>query len=567
MPNGVAPQPTDFTYNFVNDFLGGVNSYFPPNKLGDNFLTQAQNALINENGILTRRYGITKIGTLTYTGTVNQGQRMIVAGADTRRRIWVIGGARGAPGSAGSKLRTWNGSAWQTPATNDGFSGFFAVDEINMTWLRGSDNTEYIYAVSAGESSSRRWTIPASGSSPVGEVLAAATSSNPPANARYILNAFGRVWTSGMNVIATRDLLTWSAVYTTDSAQLGNETWDQVRNWHGFGSVTGENITGMARYRQNMLLIGQVKSLNLFQVGSGSVNLDSQSTVLSGDIGVGSHRSIANVGEDLLFVDQHGDVRSIQLIVAEAGAFAKQVPLSLPIKDQTSLVTGSTVALSSAAYFEGNYWLSFKQSDGTYKLYIYNAALRHWTGPMVLKDSAGTQLDIHDITVGVGTPGAADYGINRTHTLYFLCHDGTTSTTALQVYKYDNTVTQDAGATDISMEVITKAQDFGFPHQDKEYRWAEVTFKNVTGSTGTVDLYARTERRGGNVWTGFDDWILLHSFDYTGTTGDISWERFSLRALPRSRLLQFKITCDDANTQPEIIRLIVNGHAYDPEDG
>jgi hypothetical protein len=181
-------------------------------------------------------------------------------------------------------------------------------------------------------------------------------------------------------------------------------------------------------------------------------------------------------------------------------------------------------------------------------------------------NSAGDQLKVQAMVAAWGDPGTADLA-NRAQHLYFLTAEQMqkSGTDNMQVYELDEDAVVDDSAAAIDMEVITKANDFGVPHQDKEYRWGEITFKKKTGATGYFKLDARTERREGNKYSGFGDWIPVGSFDYTD--GDeILWERFSLRSLPRSRLLQFRITCSDLITQPEIISLIISGHIFDAED-
>ena len=63
-------QEEDFYFN-IDDFLGGVNTLIPPNKGGVNFLVSGQNVIIKESGVVTRRSGISKIGSidLGYVGS------------------------------------------------------------------------------------------------------------------------------------------------------------------------------------------------------------------------------------------------------------------------------------------------------------------------------------------------------------------------------------------------------------------------------------------------------------------------------------------------------------------
>ncbi|MHA2263670.1 MAG: hypothetical protein ACXAEN_14840 [Candidatus Thorarchaeota archaeon] len=539
-----------FTVNVADNFLG----------VGNNFMVSAQNAIVNESGVLTRRPGVTRVGTIS-TGFPTEAYIILSAGVGTNRKLYIVTAA-----ATSMQLKAWDGSNWLSGTPTFAFSGA-VPEELSLCWFRENDLTENVLLSVPFFSNSYAFPIGGVGVAPPGAGLSSVVNTNPPGNIRYTINAFGRIWAAGVNVEADRDILYYTAFYSDDNEIPGNETWDQDNNWEAFGTVTGESITAISKYKQNMILVGQQKSLSVAAVGTGSQGLDLQSMAISNDIGVGSQKSVQNVGEDIYFMDQYGDLRSLQITLSESGSVVKQLPLSIPIKDQTEGINKSDLFFASGAFYKGNYWFSFKKSDGTFRLYVYNTALRHWVGPMVLKNSSGLTLQVRAMTVGWGDPGTSDLS-NRSRHLYFLTHDGKASPTSasIQVYELDDDAVTDDAATAIDMEVITKANDFGFPHHDKEYRWGEITFKKKTGATGYFKLDARTERREGNKYSGFGDWIPVGSFDYTDGD-DILWERFSLRSLPRSRFIQFRITCSDLLTQPEIISLLISGHAFDPEDG
>jgi len=207
----------------------------------------------------------------------------------------------------------------------------------------------------------------------------------------------------------------------------------------------------------------------------------------------------------------------------------------------------TAIHLSSLAFYNGNIWFSFKKSDGTYRLYTFNVSTKRWTGPHILSDSSGNEMEVHSMHVASGDPGTSEVGTRSSH-LYFLTLQGTQA----GVYELIESAVVDSGATAIDLDVHTKVHDFGSPHEEKLLRHGEIEYKKVTGTSGTFTVQVRKD---------WGDWKTVATIDYTkGNTVDRN--RFSLNSLGRGRQFQFRIRCTDTNTQPEIIRLVINGYGF-----
>jgi hypothetical protein len=523
----------------IDGFQGGLNTEAPPNKVAINQGVSLQNVFVSEYGVATRRPGLTQIGTISNAGNTTSAQvtKMIAAGHAGQRKVYLIYTVQRA---VGGQIYGWDGTAWRGP---NAFGTFHW--ETDAVWVRESDGTERIYAPSASSIGTTYpwWKIALSATGSIPAAGAAGDlNTDPPDDCTVALNYADRVFGGGI-YDSNRHVLFYSRVYPN------LETWDRAKNWISFGGNRGEAITGLGGFRDNMIFVGMENSCHLLNVGTGSV-LDWMITTVSSDIGVGSHRSIANVGEDLYFMDQHGNVRSLLRTLQEGGSSVRSVPISLPIKDATDTIDPAFQRLSTAAFFNDRYWFSFTTSSTARLHYTYNIITKAWEGPHVFKDASGNQIYIQEMEVSYVDPGGTGFLGTKAAHLYLAGSTGLAEATAIQVYELDSTVFQDAAAEDIDFEFITAALNFEAPHQEKEIDWVELEMEKVSGTSGSVDLYGRCD---------FGDWMLIESaIDYTDIL-EVEAIRFPIQGkLGRGRTFQFKITCDDTATNPKISRILIN---------
>jgi hypothetical protein len=528
-----------FAYNFADDFLGGVNSYFPANKLGQNFMTQAQNAWVNENGILTRRPGITQVGTVSAipAGTADRILSMEVGGAGDQKKLYML--RKNTSGQA--YLESWDGSNWLT--SQAAFGATF-TNIADMTWARDSGGTEYMYMTSDSSSAGvYRATITNSAVAPTVSAWPSDTNTDPQKGMTTIF--LHDQWIFGTGVwLTNREKIYYSSNWPYI------EVWDRTQFFVAVGTLQGQRVVTAAPYQERSLFIGMEGSTFLLQLGRESIGLDSSLITVSSDIGAGAFKTTA-VEQDLFFFTQERDIRSLTRTLQDRGTGVRSVPISLPITDKMEGIAKDVLILSTMAFHNGRVWVSFPTASNlnTWELWVFDISLQRWFGPMVLKDSSGTQLNVQALAKTASNPGDSSIasGDNK---LYFATDDVTGGTSRFQVYELDDTVFQDAGSTNIDMDVITRASDLESPHRTKHFRYGKITYLKVTGTTGSFKLSARVD---------FGPWHLMGVFFYT--SGDeIITQEFDMRRLPRGELLQFRVECSDTNTHPEIERLIVTGH-------
>lgn len=520
----------------VDTFLGGLNSFFPPHKVPDNSVVKAQNALILENGVVTRRPGLTQLGTnITVFTNRDRAYFLLAAGYGDQHKVYAILGRSSTQQATAS---AWDGTSWREPAV-----AAKGIDEVTAAWVSESD-AEYV-VVSGGHtlthSNALRILIVDSGVTPSSDA-----ATQVPTGTRYLVTAGDRLWAGG------RQRETSTSTFTADIRALlyWGEPYPNMNTFNEaltnlIGTNAGQAITGMAPYRSEFLFVGMESSCYLVDMGNHPNLFDQRITTVSADIGCGSNRTIANVGEDLFFMDQHGAIRSLNVLLAEQGAAVRRSAVSLPIQDVLGQPDKELMFRSCAAFHKGNYWLSFKQSGvAQHKHFTYNVERQVWTGPHIFKEGSGNQLSIMAMGVGAGSPGGADFEERGAH-LYFLCDTSLADAAKFQVFELDDSVVKDDGST-IDMEVITKAHDMGFPHQEKVFDWVELTWKKVSGTTGGFTLEARTD---------FGDWYHVMTIDYTEGK-EVNWMKAGLDAVT-GRTIQFRIKCSDLNTQPEIVSLVV----------
>lgn len=543
----------------IGDFLGGLNSFFPANKIGTNFMTRAKNAQVLENGVLTRRFGFQRLGELDTT-ILSPTTDMPVSAADIRvagegasRKIFLCIIFENEFGLNREFFYGWNGSSWGNESDTTGLI-VAAEDVISSSWVRESDGTEWVYyAIGAESSPTNTWAkVPIT----AGQLQSFLPDTNldPPARARYVINHVDRVWAAGI-VGDNREWLFYSALPPLlGVGSGGNELWDRQANAVTFNTGSGQGIRGIAPYKENLIFVGMESSCFLLALATGTSVLDSERITVSNDIGVGSHKSIVNVGEDLVFMDQYGDYRALSRLLTEQGSAVRSTPISIPIKDRTEAIEQAELFKTVSAFHHGLMWTSFKTTTG-WELYSYNVQLETWMGPHEILSSVGVVLDVVGMDSSAGTPGASAIN-NRSTNLYFLTDDRTSSSTRFQVWAIDRNRTNDLDILSpvaIGMEVMTKALDFGAPHEEKLLDKLEVTYKKTAGPTGHLEISARVDFE--------PQWTHIGDLDYS-TGREIDLAEFHLESLGMGRTFQFRFTSEDRSSSPEIIRAVIELRAF-----
>jgi len=552
----------------VDNFSGGLNSFSPPNKINNNSLTYSKNAFSVESGSLICRPGIKEVASLDfdnvfpdYFTSIDEILGITVVGEGTTRKIALI--FKATDSSAAYQTRAsvafYDGISWEMP-TGDNILAMpdtnTIEDRAGYCWLRtGNTAAEQLWVTFPNDntipkSSWYSFTLPDQGSAPVGSDIGIDVTDGtisddpfhgPMDNCRYVINHVDRLWGCGVRG-DNREFLFFSSAVSSIPGASGNEKWDQQQNWAAFNTGSGQGIRGISAFTEDTVFVGLESSCWLMSIGTGSSLLDSVITMVSNSIGVGSHKSITNVGEDLLFMDQHGDIRSLTQLIQERSTPISSPSISLSIKNRTDDISQDELFKSVGAYHKNVFWLSIKTNSG-WELYTLNTSLRIWSGPHVLKNSSGNTLDVIDIVSTSGAPGITDLNKRSTH-LYFATDDGTSTSTRFQIYELDKDATSDNGST-IDLDIQTKAFNFENEIEDKIIDWIEIFYKKQDSASGLVKVEAKSDF--------CVNWTQVGEFDCTSGTKDIDWVKFSVRHLGRGRFFQFRFTYSDVLTNPELI--------------
>lgn len=135
---------------------------------------------------------------------------------------------------------------------------------------------------------------------------------------------------------------------------LDGQTWDPAGSIRVGGD--GDPITGLYSWFGNRLLVFKERSLWYIDADPLADPADWTVALISGNIGCVSHRSIAGVGADVLFLSRDG-VRSMAQIQAGTQTDVG-LPLSAPVNDIISKIDRTKYQLCDAVYWNNRYMLA-----------------------------------------------------------------------------------------------------------------------------------------------------------------------------------------------------------------
>lgn len=269
--------------------------------------------------------------------------------------------------------------------------------------------------------------------------------------------------------------------------------------------------------------------------------------VIDPTIGCSSKKSVAVVGEDQLFADQFGNIRSLARTALDAQQGTRSVPVSDPIDSYIKRINAGFLSQIVAHSFDRWYCvglpLDSAQTPDT--VFLFDTVLKAWEGPW-------TNITPSWFTVGVLDATGANQA-DKNPNLYF----GSTNTTTGYVFrmmKGEGDANPGSADTSIAFSETTKSIDYGVLDLDKQWIRIEV----IAIGTASIALTVEANTGGGFVIVGSinllgDAPTLPHGFPLMlGGTGVVIG-KLSLEGLPRSRSIQFKFTGSSAT---DTIRLL-----------
>jgi hypothetical protein len=170
-------------------------------------------------------------------------------------------------------------------------------------------------------------------------------SLTPPSKPIYLISHSNRLWP---------DTLYFSDI-------LDGESWDPLGSIRIGGD--GDPIKGLYSWFGFRLLVFKERSIWTVDADPNQDPADWQVTLVSGNIGCSSHRSIAAVGPDVFFLSRDG-IRSLQQIQAGTQT-SVGLALSSPINDLISRINKTKLDLCDGTFWNNRYLLAvpFVQED------------------------------------------------------------------------------------------------------------------------------------------------------------------------------------------------------------
>lgn len=205
--------------------------------------------------------------------------------------------------------------------------------------------------------------------------------------------------------------------------------------------------------------------------------------VLEPRFGTRSRDSIVTIGQEMFFLDQFGEFRSLQQTVNAAQAGVVPKPISEPIKDELpgSLNMNALDKVRAIAYRDKIYlWYPRLGESEAKSMAVFDTSLRIWIGaPWRMADEASRVL-VSNMRESA----------SKGEELYF--SDGAAA--VARVYRQFDGSFKDNGAT-ITYSEETKAFDFDIPEANKTPTELELEGKGAQGAVATAAV--RIEEGGG----------------------------------------------------------------------
>ena len=197
-------------------------------------------------------------------------------------------------------------------------------------------------------------------------------SGNPPV-CKYLVSHTNRLFAAGVSSVP-------DALYASDL--LDGQTWDNTNFQIRVGGDSGDPIMGLSPWLGRSLVVFKERSIY-------NVITDPQATTASSwvvenidtRIGCVSHRSIAQVGQDIFFLAPDG-IRTVRSIL-EGAAHAVSEPISVGIQDVINKINWTaTKEKACATFWRNHYILAVATGSSTTlnKVIVYNTITKSFVG-------------------------------------------------------------------------------------------------------------------------------------------------------------------------------------------
>lgn len=332
------------TPDLADGFAGGMNGYQRANRLENNEWADLQNVDTARQGSGITRRGSARLGTSPTSSSIRGISYYAKAGVE---RILQV---------ANGRLYGWNG------VTHDNLAAIPGSTAVPVSLVQAMNKTY----IAKEDASMQQWDGANLVEMPSGGIY------NAP-RCKFL------IWQkAGSRLIACGD------PSAPDRAYFGNIrdpwNWNNLTQAIDVAAGDGFPLTGVAEWTSKFVVFFKEQSLHVFdadpQTDVGSMSVQTPQT----QVGCVAHRSIALVGNDLIFLSRDG-VRSLARTLQGADQEVNE-PLSRPVQKLVDRINWSAAGTACATAYRGRYLIALPLDNASSPNYVlvYNTNTGRWSG-------------------------------------------------------------------------------------------------------------------------------------------------------------------------------------------
>lgn len=456
---------------------GGVNSFAFAYDIGDNEAVELQNIDASTPGVRRSRAGTTLVATGITHGPILAMSAFQAVNAETE--LLVVSPGATFPDVQHLKLWSWDG--FSTTFTLKGTLTGFTNATLGIQIIPGIDINSFPskpYLARIFSQQSQQIAYAYDGTSLVSTTATHGAPRTGMFPAAYVLN----------RCFASADGTERSHVYFTDVGMFCFTGWSQALSVT-MGGGARQLIRNIQPFRNQDLVIFMADRVEILEI------IDAMSTVtgytnwtrgvIDANIGCAGHKAVASTGQDLLFADQYGNVRSINRTITDNQQGVKSRPISTGIQAYIDRINPTAMDKVVAQFYDHYVIFGFPLDQATEVSHSFawdtvnDAWYGPWTGLFPAKSMAVATMS--------STSAASKH---QNPSLYL----GAPTTTGGMVYHaFDGN--SDSGNPIISQETTRRYNGGGLEAPNFFRRLKD--FYQATGS----DQVTVEARKDGGAWT------------------------------------------------------------------
>lgn len=536
------------------DFSGGVNNKLHPLLLPENQCEKLDNLDISIPGIVKSRLGYqSKLDDLSLDTRVGAGLYDYLKDDGTHTLLLWQSDLSAGNGNFG--FFEWNGSAstWTAQGADDFdvTSSTGALDEI--FGLPFKDLMIFVNSVTGAA-------IDWDGSTLAGNIHATDASNDDFFPSGHIMASWlGRVFVSGNSLTMSNQFSSPKPGFVWPSKIFDpvDGKWSRTSRAFRVGQGNGCHVRALLPIRNREMIVfcnntihAVLPPINMFsQTAFGHPTAENFPVQeIHPSIGCGSGKTAKLVGEDIIFMDQYGNIRRLSRTQLEQNRGVVGLPISDPIQGYIDRINKIYLGLCTAFVSGRNYYISVPLDSAT--------SLSH---TLVFDVPLGVWMGIRDYSWSNYVESSVEDTINDSEKRIYVL-DGTTN---IQMYEIESGNSDDGTA--IGQTFQHKRLDFGLPNTHKIGKTLWMYF--VASGNADVEVFASPDGGGFQVLEGSpinlsgNAGSIPTEYPYTLGGGGVIRKSFRLTDLGRWTDLEIKWTQSGLDSSGSVIQTEFLGYS------